>query len=158
MLFGGNFSASWTFNYVPFVEPIASASITIGILDHDSAASGNQVNSFLVGGNDMTSALNTAFESAGGSNGEYNVYTLGLDSSVFASLDGSVTVSLALMGPGLQTALIGGAITETPSNGAHLIYSSLTVNPVPIPAAAPLFLSALAALGFIGRRRRRNEA
>lgn len=35
---------------------------------------------------------------------------------------------------------------------------SLTVSTVPVPAALPLFLSALAGLGFFGRRRKRAAA
>ncbi|MFQ5620156.1 MAG: VPLPA-CTERM sorting domain-containing protein, partial [Rhodospirillales bacterium] len=35
---------------------------------------------------------------------------------------------------------------------------SVTVTPVPLPAALPLFLSALAGLALVGRRQRKKKA
>src|SRR5882672_736780 len=42
--FGGPFAASWTFNFA--ATPVSSATITFGIFDNDSQASGLQVASF----------------------------------------------------------------------------------------------------------------
>jgi hypothetical protein len=166
--FMGNFDESWTHSYGAIAEEILSASITIGIYDHDSAATGSQLSSFVVESLDRTAMLNAQFEVAGdGLDGMYNEYTINLDVSIFASLaDGSALVSLALQGPGLQTCafayscspLPAGTVLETTTNGANLIYSTLTINTVPIPAAAPLFLSAIAAFGLYRRRVLRNQA
>ena len=155
-----NLDESWIFNYAAIGDTILSASLTLGIADHDSQATGNQVALYEIDNNDLTSALNTRFEAVGGGDGEYNVYSLDLDSGLFADLtDGMAIIELTLLGPGLQTALIGGAVSETPSNGAHLIFSTLTIETrditipaVPIPAALPLFMSALFALGLFRRR------
>ena len=159
-LFGPDFSASWTFNYAPIGDPIISASITVGIFDHDSAASGDQVASFTVESETLTGSMNTAFEGHGGGDAEYNVYTVTIPASGFLDLaDGVAAAALGLQGPGLQTALpiFGGGVSETNFNGAHLIFSTLTVETgvVPVPAALPLFGSAMAALGFVGWRKRR---
>ena len=163
-LFGGNFDVFWTHSYGAIAEEILSASITIGIYDHDSAATGSQLSSFVVEGLDRTAMLNAQFEVAGdGLDGMYNEYTINLDASIFASLaDGSTLVSLALQGPGLVTPLFPlpgpNAPQEVTTNGANLIYSTLTINTVPIPAAAPLFLSAIAAFGLYRRRVLRSQA
>jgi hypothetical protein len=167
--FVGNFDESWTHSYGAIAEEILSASITIGIYDHDSAATGSQLSSFVVESLDRTAMLNAQFEVAGdGLDGMYNEYTINLDVSIFASLaDGSALVSLALQGPGLVTPLFPlpgpNAPQEVTTNGANLIYSTLTINTltintVPIPAAAPLFLSAIAAFGLYRRRVLRNQA
>ena len=164
-LFGGgvDFSANWTFNYAPvvFPEAINGATIEFGIFDIDSAASGSQVASFIVDGIDYSAELNDQSELANSGEATYNVFSLALGSDVFANLaDGSALISLALQGPGLVPVLFGGGTVETTNNGANLIYSTLSIETavVPIPAAAPLFLTALAALGFFGRRARRNAA
>ena len=162
----GDLSELWTFNYAAITDTIVSASLALGIVDHDSAAGGDQVALYEIDDNGLTSALNTEFEAAGGGDGEYNVYTLNLGSSVFTDLaDGMSIIELTLLGPGLQTALLGGAVTETTYNGAHLIFSTLTIETqdptipaVPIPAAAPLFLSAIAAFGLYRRRVLRSQA
>ena len=161
-----NLSESWTFNYAQITDTIVSASLALGIVDHDSAATGNQVALYEINDNGLTSALNTEFETSGGADGEYNIYTLALGSSVFADLTNGLTIiELTLAGPGLQTALFGGAVSETSFNGAHLIFSTLTIETrdpsipaVPIPAAAPLFLSAIAAFGLYRRRVLRSQA
>ena len=62
-------------------------------------------------------------------------------------------VFFAYVGPNLQlfTGVVGGneGLTEVVDN------INFTVSPVPLPAALPLFLAALSALGFCGWRRRR---
>jgi hypothetical protein len=170
-----NLSESWTFNYAAITDTILSASLTLGIADHDSAASGSQVALYEIDGNSLTSGLDTAFEAGGGSgDGEYNIYSLSLAAGFLADLaDGSALVMLGLQGPGLQTCTLQfncpttpvPAVSETGANGAYLIFSTLTIEyqdstipAVPIPAAAPLFLSAIAAFGLYRRRVLRNQA
>jgi hypothetical protein len=167
-LFGGNFSQSWTHSYGAIVDPILSASITFGIYDHDSVASGDQLSLFSVDGTDFTGILNPMFEAGGGAaDSQYNEYTIDL-ASIFADLlDGEADISLNLQGFGLvpRAIFLGGGFEETSTNGANLIFSTLTIEtqgptipPIPIPAAAPLFLSAIAAFGLYRRRVLRNEA
>ena len=108
---GTNFSKDWTHNYGAIAGSIISASITIGIVDHDSSAAGSQLESFSVGGFDYTSDLGTLFETAGhGEEAEYNVYTVSLGgAALFTSLaNGSALISLALDGPGQVVGLFGG--------------------------------------------------
>lgn len=165
---GTNFSASWEFNYAPIALPdvITAATLTFGIADHDSGASGSQVDSFTVGASNLSGELDALFEAGGGSgDGEYNVYSLSLGPGLFADMaDGNLLVSLALAGPGLQTPLFPlpgpNPPQDSAGNGAHLIYSSLEIQTqvVPIPAAAPLFASALVLMGLYRRRVQRNAA
>jgi hypothetical protein len=170
LVFMGNFSQNWTHTYAPIAEEILSASITIGIFDHDSAATGSQLSSFVVGGTDFTASLDSMFETVGdGLDGMYNEYTINLSVALFASLaDGSAMVTLNMLGPGLVTPLFPlpgpNSPEEVATNGANLIFSSLTIETdssipaVPIPAAAPLFLSAIAAFGLYRRRVLRSQA
>lgn len=148
---GNPFSASWTFSYAP--AAYTAATLTFGIYDHDSAASGDQVASFTADGNNLTSALNSLFNGSGGAQSEVNVYTLDLFSILSALTDGSVTFSLTLQGPGLGTP------GEVPGNGAGLDIAQLNLSDpgvVAVPEPAGL---ALAGAGFIGlglmRRKRR---
>jgi hypothetical protein len=163
----GDCTANWTFSYGAITDPILSASLTLGIVDHDSDAGGSQLGSFSLDTfSDLTALLDTEFETTGGLDGMYNVYTIDL-AGFFADLaDGSALISLALAGPGLQTCTLSFAcpgqtvpfISDTAFNGANLIFSSLTIETdtsipaVPLPAAAPLFLSAIAAFGLYRRR------
>ena len=150
-----NFSASWTFASYGAQPTILGASLTLGILDHESAASGSQVSSFKLNGFDLTSEINSLFESSGGALSEYNVYTLTLPNSVFTTLgSGTASFALALQGPGL------GLFGDTAFNGAALDFSTLRIttttqpptNDVPEPATAALLTVALA--GFAVMRRR----
>lgn len=140
-----NFNASWTFNYGA-ISGITSASISIGILDADTAATGSQVGAFSVNGIDLTSLLNTAFEANPVATNVYAIYSIVLPTTTFSSLStGSAAFSLALQGPGL--AVLG----ETPFNGAALDFSTLNISNqvtpppqnVPAPAAGVLLLTAL---------------
>ena len=164
----GNCSAIWSLSVVGAItDPILSASLTLGIVDHDSDADGSQLGSFTVDGNSLTGALDAEFEGAGGFDGMYNVYTIDL-AGFFADLaDGSALISLALAGPGLQTCtfdlICPGApvVSDTPFNGANLIFSTLTIEtldstipPVPLPAAVWLFGTALIGLAGFGKRRK----
>lgn len=166
-----NFVVNWVFNYAPIAAEILGASLTIGIYDHDSAASGSQLASYLFEGSALTASLDALFEAGGGStDGQYNIYTIVLGSALFAALgDGSAAVSLALQGPGLISELnfedFSVVVVESPNNGANLIFSTLAIEtadeeepppptPVPEPAALSLFLTGLAALLW---RRRRDD-
>ena len=148
---GPNFSASWDFVLgIPTGATVTGATLTLGIYDHDSKAPGNQVASFTVGSTDLTSLLNIQFESFGGANAEYDVYTITLPSAAFATLQsGSASFALSLQGPGL------GILGTTPFNGAGLDFSTLdvtTASPTPEPGTAWLLLSSVP--GLIALRRR----
>ncbi|MBK7491688.1 MAG: hypothetical protein IPI17_06520 [Nitrosomonas sp.] len=146
---GSNFSASWTFSYGVIADTILGGSLILGIYDHESAATGNQVASFTVNGVDLTSALNTLFESHGGASKEDNVYTLTLPSSIFAGLaSGTVNVSLSLAGPGL------GLFGETTFNGAALDFATLDIaTAVPEPLTSTLLLLGVPAVLAAARRK-----
>ena len=155
-LFGTNFTATWVFNYStpPVGEVVSGASLRIGIVDHDSAASGDQVALLMLDSSDLTVAANAAFEATGGMEAQYNEYTFALPSTTFADLsDGNATVTLNLAGPGQVPDLFGGGIVETANNGAFLINSTLTViTSVPEPSSLTL-LGALSLFAAVRRRR-----
>lgn len=150
---GPNFSASWFFSYGPLIN-VTGANFILGIYDHESAATGNQVSSFKVNGIDLTAELNTLFESHGGGSREDNVYTLALPTTTFAGLEsGSVNISLSLTAPGL------GLFGETAFNGAALDFSALDISTrqdppqtVPEPASIPLLLVGFSALIALRRK------
>lgn len=141
---GPSFSASWTYSYPP--TPIGLASLTLGITDHDSQAPGSQVYSFSLDGIDLTSLIDEALEGWGGTQREYNVYTLDLPPSVFAALtDGTAVFELTLQGPGLG-GYPGEVETTLPYNSAGLDFATLTTE-VPEPTALVLLvLNGLVAL------------
>jgi uncharacterized protein (TIGR03382 family) len=158
---GPDFAQSWTHSFGAIADPIVSASLTIGIWDHDSAASGSQLDLFSVDGNVLTTDLDALFEAGGGSTDlEYNVYTIDL-AGLFGDLaDGSVTIELNLDGPGLVTPLFPlpgpNPPEESSFNGASLVYSSLMIetrNGQPVPGPGPLPLALLAFGTLLWRRR-----
>lgn len=154
-LFGPDLDATFTFTYVAPVNPILSATLELGIFDHDSAAAGSQLLLFEVGGIDVTALMNAQFEASGGGDNEYNVYAIDLPASVFADFaDGSTEVTITLQAPGQQTSIFAPFdVTETNGNAGHLIYSTLDIvaPAVPTPAALP---AGLAAMLLLAARRR----
>jgi PEP-CTERM motif len=155
-----NFATSWTFEgYTVPERPIGFASVAIGIVDHDSASPGVQVAAFSVDGFDLTSGLNALFEAHGGGSGEYNVYTLSLPGPAFASLlDGSATFALALQGPVLSPPLLGGDPVQEQFNGATLIFSRLSITPVPEPGSFAFLALGTLAVVLVARRRSARQS
>ena len=149
--FGTSFSASWTFEFA--AETVAAASTTIGIFDHDSAAPGDQVASFTVDGFNLSTRLNGAFNSRGGTQNENNIYTIALPNAALGLLsDGIANFQLTLQGPGLQ-GVPGSCCDTTSGNAAGLDFVSLTTSAVPEPTSLILFGGGLAALALMHRYR-----
>lgn len=161
----GNFSQSWTHSYGAITDPILSATIMIGIYDHDSSATGSQLASFTFEGADLTATLNPFFEAAGeGAEAQYDVYSLMLPASTFAGLaDGMAAGALSLQGPGLVIPLFPlpgpNPPTETTTNGANLIFSKLQITTQDAPAVPePSTLAiSLLGLGMLGWRQRHRK-
>jgi hypothetical protein len=153
-----NCSATWIFNYtVPTGDTITGATLTIGIVDIDSKAAGDQVASFILdGADDLTGLLNTVANGLNGGvgspNNQYNTLTISIPGTDLADLSGtSATFALTLASPGL------GALGNSPSNGAGLVFSTLDITatpgsmppppPVPEPATWVFLLTGIAAIG-----------
>ena len=138
------------------------ATLSFGVWDLDSSASNSQLDAFSLEGVDLTTELNTLFESGGGSShNEYSTYTLNLGNSFFANLaDGLFSVDLNVGGNGLRK-LADGSIVESDNNRYFLIYSTLTIetqdisnpdpDPEPVPEPSTLLLFAAALLGIRAR-------
>jgi hypothetical protein len=158
---GPNFSATWSYSYaVPATDVLVSASIELGILDHDSAHAGSQLASFTVDGQSLTAGLNALFEAPGeGANNQYDIYALAIPAALFASLaDGTASFSLVLQGP--TTGLLG----DLPNNGAGLDFARLRIETrttdippeAPEPGTALTLLTGIAMLSALRARRRRS--
>ena len=145
---GTSFSAEFTFQFD--ADDVFSADLTLGIFDHDSAASGSQIAAFTLDGFDLTDLLDLQFESRGGSQTEFNVYSIQIPFELFPALqDGMATFLLTLQPPGLGS----NGLVEFPGNGAGLDFATLRVN-VSEPTA--LALLALGSLAIAARRRLRS--
>ncbi len=152
-----DFAVSWTFSYPAPTGPITAASITVGVLDHDSASPGSQLASFNVDSTNVTAALDAAFEGHGGASNEYNEYTIGLPAGAFPALvDGTALVSLTLQGPVLTPPLFPGPLVQEPNNGAHIFFSTLQVTYVPEPST--FVLLTMGVCGMVSGRWRRKRA
>lgn len=155
-LLGANCSASWTFNYtVPAGDTITGATLTLGIVDIDSAASGNQVGSFTLDGtDDLTALLNAVSEGLNGGSGapnnQYDILTINIPGADLTSLSGdTATFAVTLAAPGL------GTLGNTPFNGAGLVFSTLDITamsgstpppPTPEPSTTAFLMLGLAML------------
>ena len=143
-----NCSANWTFNYVvPSGDTVTGATLSLGILDLDSAAAGNQIASFTLNGvDDLTSTINTVANALDGGTGSpnsfYEVLTIIIPGADLADLGGtSATFALQSSQPGL------GILGATSFNGVGLDFSTLsltvtagTTNPPPMPEPSSLAL------------------
>jgi hypothetical protein len=150
---GPNCSATWTFNYAVPSFTIYGASLTLGILDIDSAAPGNQVASFTLNGSyDLTSVLNAASEGLNGGTGapdkQYDVLTITIPASDFAALaGGSATFALTLQGQGLAVPTTLNPTGLTRFNGAGLDFSTLDIES-PELSCWMLFLTGMLLIGI----------
>jgi hypothetical protein len=150
-----NASFAFTFNY-PSLGSITGATLTFGIFDLDSQASGSQIASFVLNGSqDLTALLDAASEASPAAQLEVRVFSLALPSSVFASLaGGTAAFTLTLQGPSL------GVSGELPNNGAGLDFATLQLNTstVPEPSTWALLGTGLLAVAGVAARRRRSTA
>ena len=158
---GTVFDEGWMHSYAAIVDPILSASLTIGIADHDSVATGSQVAAFTIDGIDFQATLDALFEGSGGGDNEYNVYQVLITGTALAGLaDGNAPAALMLAAPGLQTPLLPpGPPVDSLGNGAHLVFSTLQIEtqdatPAPAPGTMLLLTSGIIGLSFTRRRRR----
>jgi len=157
-------SVNWLFDFGVITDVIINASFSFGIVDHDSASAGDQVDAFSLDGVNLTTVLNTLFEAGGGAaDREYKVYTLNLDNSFFSKLaDGFFSADLDIGGSGLITNGTSGAVNPTDGNAYGLIYSTLTIStqdssdpdpdPEPVPEPSTLAIFALGIVGLASRR------
>lgn len=151
-----NFSAQWSFDLSSIgPERPGAVRIEIGVYDHDSAAPGSQLDSFVLNPGsgsalNLTALLEPLFEAPGiGEQQEYNVFGVDLPGSALDSLLSSsvATFALSLKGPALIKLQSGAIVSADGSNGAGLDFARLTLTgaaTVPEPAAALLALAALA--------------
>ena len=153
-----NFSASFSFNFAP--RAVNAATFSLGIYDADSAAVGDQVGAFSINGIDLTGLLNAAFNAHGGTQREYNVFTITLPSDVLVSLaGGGANISLSLIEFGLGGGP-GNDVLITLFNGAGLDFSTLTFTPTAAAVPEPSSLALVIVAGIIpaglalARRRR----
>ena len=96
----GNFFQVWVHTYATIAEPILSATLTLGIWDHDSAAAGSQVNLFALNNFLLTDTIDAVFEAGGGEDFQYNVYEIAITGDALQSLaPGAAGFNLSLSGP-----------------------------------------------------------
>jgi hypothetical protein len=152
-------NVNWSFNYGPITDTILSATFSFGIWDHDSSASGSQLDSFALDGMNLTTELDALFESAGGSlDRQFKIYTMNLSTSLFASLaDGLFSANLDIGGTGLLTNGLTQVVSESPYNAFLLVHSTLNITtqdvvdpepPTDVPEPSTLLLFAVALLSF----------
>jgi hypothetical protein len=146
---------NWLFSYTAFTETVVSATLTFGVFDIDTASPGSQLDAFSVNSTDLTSLLDGLFESKDSGDNVYNEFTISLSSTFFAALQtGLFDVSLDVGGSGSQTDIFSGTTSSTPSNGFHLLFSTLEITTrdtggtdpstsVPEPSTVALFTLAL---------------
>ena len=151
-----NADFSATYSFAIGAQAVSSATFSIGIFDADSAAAGDQVGAFSINGIDLTALLNSAFNGHGGTQQEYDVYTITLPSAALASIAaGQANVSLTLAGPGLGGDP-GSSNMTTPYNGAGLDFSNISINPSAVPEPSSLALLGVGGLIGCGVARRRR--
>lgn len=153
---------SWDFTSLLLItDPIISATLSIGLIDIDSIATGSQLDQFLIDGIDKTTELNDQFELKASVSDEFNIFTIDLGPSFFASLaDGSFSAGIDIGGKGSVFNLFPfpGGDEDTDFNGINLVFSTLTIetgitppppNPKPVPEPSTLVFFAFALLASL---------
>jgi hypothetical protein len=133
---------------------LTSLRIEFGLSDHDSSASGSQLDAFSVSGIDLSDLLAPVLEAPGiGKQQEYDVFSIELPEprrQLLRELAGGVArFALKLRGPAWIKERSGAVVEATGSNGAGLDFARLTFTygaTVPEPAGALLAGLALVAL------------
>jgi hypothetical protein len=173
-----NFNGTWTHTFGAIADPITSALLTFGIYDSEGGSVGvseanpleevtlsdEQLDFFDVGAGDIDlkdALIAAGFEDAGQAlNAQYEIYTVVLPNSTFADLaTGTLEVDLGLKGPVFSpAALVFLDDIVQQFNGAHVVYSTLTINTednggvVPEPAAGLIYAVILCGVAVVRRR------
>jgi hypothetical protein len=153
-----DFAADWSFDLRSIDwQTLTSLRIEFGLYDHDSSASGSQLDSFSVSGMDLSDLLAPALEAPGiGKQQEYDVFSIDIPQDRRLLLrelsDAVARFSLKLKGPAWIKEKSGAIVEAAGSNGAGLDFARLSFTygaTAPEPAGALLAGLALAALAAV---------
>ena len=135
---------------------IRGATLTIGLFDHDSAADGDQLESFTMNGTPLTSVLSALMEASGGTQtvegSEYNVYTIDLPTFSLDDLLSGLAFNIRLAPPSLVVA--SGFPPTGAGNGGGLDFARLVYS-VSVPEPGAFALLGLGLASLLAARRRR---
>lgn len=142
-------SEDWSWTHNAITESFTTASLSISAFDVDYS-SGELDSIFAYDGTDFI-----FLGYLEGVNDQYSYTTFTLGSQFFEqiSLGLQVFINIDVNDEGWYVTLAKSVLT---TDGADLPPVDPGVSPVPVPAAAPLLLAGLGALGFAARRRRKS--
>jgi hypothetical protein len=106
-----------------FGQDLGEFAFTIGLADHDTARAGIQLALFTIDGADFTGVMNQAFESYGGEQAVYNIYTVLLPPAAGARVaDGNAVFRFEFAGGGLS-GLPRDTTTPAGNNGMNIDFA-----------------------------------